>query len=139
MSDDLGLIRVAGVSFYQEALNRCSPGESVRFVHEPDNPHDETALRVVSMLGETIGYLPRKSWLHCAIHEHGRGATATIASIGLSRACILGAQLSAVLSDDDPAVQSYHKGRPPPEPPRGGFRYWIRTPADAERLVASRR
>lgn len=139
MSDDIGLIRVAGVSHYQAALGRCAPGQPVRFVHEPDNPHDETALRVVSLLGETIGYLPRGSWLHQAIHERGRGASAVIDSIGLSRNCILGARLSAVLSDDDPAVQSYHPGAPPPEPPSGGFRYWIKTPSDVARLLEARR
>lgn len=139
MSEEIGTVRVAGVSFYQEALERCSAGQAVRFVHEPDNPHDETALRVVSILGETIGYLPRGSWLHRAIHQHGRGASAVISSIGLSRACVLGATLSAVLSDDEPAVESYHPDAPPPEAPPGGFRYWINTPAAAAQLVAARR
>lgn len=139
MNDDIGLIRVAGVSHYQEALQRCSPGQAVRFVHEPDNPHDETALRVVSLMGETIGYLPRGSWLHQAIHERGRGACAVIDSIGLSRNCIWGARLSAALSDDDPAIESFHPDGFAPEPPPGGFRYWVKSPADVARLLGERK
>ncbi|WP_082370102.1 HIRAN domain-containing protein [Novosphingobium sp. ST904] len=133
MSDELGAVRVVGVSYYQEALERCSAGQPVRFVHEPDNPYDETALRVVSITGETIGYLPRGSWLHRAIHQHGRGAAAIIASMGYSRACVLGAALSAVLTDDKPSVESYHANAPAPEVPAGGFRYWISTPGAASR------
>lgn len=139
MDDDVRLIRVAGVSFYQEALGRCSTGEAVRFVHEPDNPHDETALRVVSNVGEAIGYLPRGSWVHHAIHERGRGVSAVIASIGMSRACILGAQLSVAICDDEPAVASYHEGRDAPDMPKGGFRYWIKSPADVARLGIGRK
>lgn len=139
MDDGVAYLKIVGVSFYQDALSRCSPGEAVRIVHEPDNPHDETALRIDSSLGETIGYAPRKSWLHVAIHEQGRGVSAVIASIGYSRNCLLGATISAALCDDEPAVASYHGDQPPPEAPPGGFRYWIRTPADAVRLVAARR
>jgi hypothetical protein len=85
VDDGIAYVRIAGVSFYQEALERCAAGEPVRFVHEPDNPHDELALQVVSMCGETIGYVPRGSWLRIAIHEQGRGVSGVIASIGYSR------------------------------------------------------
>lgn len=139
MDDGVAYLKLVGVSFYQEALGRCSAGEAVRFVHEPDNPHDEMALRVVSVLNETIGYVPRRSWLHRLIHEQGRGVSAVLASIGYGRACLLGATVSVAVCDDTVAVASYYPDRPVPEPPRGGFRYWVRTPADAARLVAARR
>jgi hypothetical protein len=139
MDDDVDVFRVAGVSFYQEALERCSAGEAVRFIHEPDNPHDPTAIRVVSILGETVGYVPRKAWVHHAVHQLGRGVSGVFASIGYSRACLLGATISVAVCDDAPAVASYYPDRPAPEAPQGGFRYWIKTPSDALRLVAARK
>lgn len=139
MDDGVAYLRLVGVSHYQDALGRCSPGERVRFVHEPDNPHDETAIRVDSMAGETIGYAPRASWLHRLVHEMGRGVSGVIDSIGYSRSCLLGARISLVVCDDEPAVRSYFPDRAAPEPPPGGYRYWIRTPADAARLVAARK
>jgi hypothetical protein len=139
VDDDLDFLRVVGVSHYQDAVSRCSPGEAARFVHEPDNPHDPMALRVVSLLGETIGYAPRKSWVHHTIHQQGRGVSAIIHSVGYSRNCLLGVLLSMAVCDDEIERASYHPDRPPPEPPRGGFRYWVNTPADVARLVAARR
>lgn len=139
MDDDLGYFRVAGVSFYQDAVTRCAVGQAVRFVHEPDNPHDPTALRVVSLAGETIGYVPRGSWAHRMVHETGRGISGTIESMGYSRACLIGMTVSVAVCDDAPAVASYFPDQPAPEAPPGGFRYWIKTPADASRLLAARR
>ncbi|WP_347091695.1 HIRAN domain-containing protein [Sphingomonas parapaucimobilis] len=139
LDDDVDFLRVVGVSHYQDAVSRCSPGEAVRFVHEPDNPHDETALRVVSLLGETIGYAPRNSWVHYMIHQSGRGVSAVVHSVGYSRSCLLGVLLSMAVCDDEIERASYYPGRPIPEPPPGGFRYWISTPGDVERRVAGRR
>jgi hypothetical protein len=131
MDDDVAYVRVVGVSFYQEALERCCAGEAVRFVHEPDNPHDETAIRVESLLKETIGYLPRRSWAHHAVHQLGRGISGVIHSIGYSRSCQLGALVSIAVCDDEPAVQSYFSDGAPLDPPHGGFRYWIKRPTAA--------
>jgi hypothetical protein len=139
MDDDLGHFRVAGVSFYQDALERCSAGEAVLFVHEPDNPHDQQAIRIVSARGETVGYVPRGGWVHHVVHQQGRGISGVFASIGYSRACVLGATISAVVCDDDPQVASYFPDRAAPVPPRGGFRYWIKIPAGAARLVEERK
>lgn len=136
--DDLGTVKVVGVSFYQPALERCAAGQAVRFVHEPDNPYDETALRVVSLTGETIGYLPRRSWVHQAVHERGLGVSGVIASIGYSRTCLLGATLSCAVCDDDVERGSYYPDRAPPEPPRGGFRYWISNRAAGAQHVTAR-
>lgn len=139
MDEDITFLRVVGVSFYQDAIERCAPGQAVRFVHEPDNPHDEMALRVVSILDETIGYVPRASWVHRLVHERGRGISATIDSIGYSRACLLGVSLTVAICDDDPVVRSYYPERAPPPAPPGGFRYWVSSPGDVAPLLAARR
>ncbi|RYY06064.1 MAG: hypothetical protein EON55_24280, partial [Alphaproteobacteria bacterium] len=103
IDEDIDFLRVVGVSHHQEAVSRCSAGEAVRFIHEPDNPHDHMALRVVSLLGETIGYAPRKSWVHHVIHQQGRGVSAVIHSVGYSRNCLLGVLLSMAICDDEVA------------------------------------
>lgn len=139
MDDDVDYLRVVGVSFYQDAIARCEPGQPVRFVHEPDNPHDAMALRIVSRLGETIGYAPRKSWIHHTIHQQGRGVSAVIHSIGYSRARLLGVMLSMAICDDEVERASYYPDRPAPETPSGGFRYWVNSPTDVARLVAAQR
>lgn len=43
----------------QEELARCKPGEDVRLVREPENPHDRMAVAVVSCRGIKVGYLKR--------------------------------------------------------------------------------
>ena len=136
MDDGMLFQKLVGVSFYQAALERCAAGEPVRIIHEPDNPHDPMALRIDSMLGETIGYLPRQSPVHVAILQHGRGVSAVIDSIGLSRSCQIGARLSLALCDDVLVVQSHYPDRPTPEAPAGGYRYWVRPPKGVEQRAA---
>jgi len=125
VSEDVYSLRIVGVSHYQEALGQCRVGEPVRFVHEPDNPYDHMALRVTNDDGETLGYVPKRSWLRAVIHERGRGVAGAIASIGMSRSCLIGAVVSVAITDDDVRVASYYPDQAPPEPPRGGFRYWV--------------
>lgn len=137
--DEVYFLRVVGVSHYQEALQETCAGEAVRFVHEPDNPHDEMALRVENVHGQPIGYVPRTSWLRAAIHERGRGVSGVVASIGMSRACMLGATVSVAICDDDVAVASYFPDREAPQPPKGGFRYWVTSAASPAPPSASRR
>lgn len=139
VSDDLLYQHLVGVSFYQDALSRCEPGQAVDIIHEPDNPHDPMALRVASITGETIGYLPRRSPVHVATLQHGRGIAAVIDSIGMSRACLLGARLSLALCGGHVAVRSYFADRAPPDPPKGGFRYWVKPPSGAAPLAALQR
>jgi hypothetical protein len=131
MIDEIFEQRIVGVSFYQEALEGCCAGQPVRIVHEPDNPFDHMALRVETVDGLPIGYIPKTSGLRIAIHEQGRGVSATIASVGYGRSCQLGATLSIALSDDAPVIKSYYPDLPPPEPPKGGFRYYISSPEPA--------
>lgn len=43
----------------QAELAQCRPGEAVRLVREPENPHDHMAVAVVSCRGIRVGYLKR--------------------------------------------------------------------------------
>ncbi|TCM36913.1 HIRAN domain-containing protein [Novosphingobium sp. ST904] len=43
----------------QAELALCRPGEEVRLVREPGNPHDRMAVAVVSCRGVKVGYLKR--------------------------------------------------------------------------------
>ncbi|MEE4452845.1 HIRAN domain-containing protein [Novosphingobium resinovorum] len=43
----------------QAELALCRPGEEVRLVREPENPHDRMAVAVVSCRGIKVGYLKR--------------------------------------------------------------------------------
>lgn len=49
---------VAGRRFYPRAS--LGPGEEVRLVREPANPHDGNAIAVLTLGGERAGYLPRE-------------------------------------------------------------------------------
>jgi hypothetical protein len=42
-------------------LNRLFPGQPVRFLQEPDNPLDSSAVQVISQFNVKIGYLPKES------------------------------------------------------------------------------
>lgn len=138
MSDGIYHVKVVGVSHYQPAVEACSPGESVRIIHEPDNPHDEMALRVESAAGDSVGYIPRSSWLHAAIHERGRGVSGSIASVGRNAVGIVGMVVSVAICDDEVAVASYYPDRPAPEPPEGGFRYWVTNSSTGEQGATTR-
>jgi HIRAN domain len=78
----------------QEELARCKPGEDVRLVREPENPHDRMAVAVVSCRGIKVGYLKRDRavWIGSkidrgydvrAIVQRVKGAHLTDATLGL--------------------------------------------------------
>lgn len=72
--------RVAGVSFYQDAVGRCRVGDVVELVAEPDNVHDPHAIMVLrEMELEKIGYIPRDETQ--AIHSLLRSNRVTTAVI----------------------------------------------------------
>lgn len=116
----LGLV---GESNYQPAIARTVAGERALICREPDNPHDSLALRVENGDGDTIGYVPRSSWLREAIHEQGRGVTATVKSIEGGEGKALGVVLDVTLSDDDLPERGY--GAPGPAP-RSFLGFWRR-------------
>lgn len=102
-------IGLVGELNYQPAIRRCSPGQRVQIVHEPDNPYDSDALAVVSEQGQTLGYIARDSWLMCAVHDEGRGCDAVIKEINESGAG-LGVVIQATLNSE--GVQSRAFSRP---------------------------
>jgi hypothetical protein len=52
--------KVAGVSFEgrQRVASRCSVGERLVLVRDPDNSHDSGAIKVVRLNGEQLGFIP---------------------------------------------------------------------------------
>ena len=66
-------------------------------VREPDNPFDSDALCVRTPGDETIGYVPRDSWLRSALVHEGKGCEAWIDYIGGRPK---GVRLGLVLTDN---------------------------------------
>lgn len=54
---------LAGESYCQPACRKVNIGDVVRLTPEPENRYDPRAIRVVTRLGERIGYVPRESWV----------------------------------------------------------------------------
>lgn len=98
---------IVGERNYQDAIVRCEQGEPVKICAEPDNPYDALALRVDSCRRETIGYIPKSSWLRDAVHEQGRGVTATIMDIKAGDGDFFGVVLAVTLTDDDVPERPY--------------------------------
>lgn len=78
----------------QEELRYCQPGEVVRLVREPENPHDARAVAVFSVRGVRVGYLKRDRamWVGSkidrgydvrAIVERVKGSGLTDSALGL--------------------------------------------------------
>lgn len=44
----------------QRAISRLAIKDQLHLSHEPENPHDENAIRVFCRNGRTIGYIPRR-------------------------------------------------------------------------------
>lgn len=93
----LGLV---GERNYQAAIALCRAGDIVEICREAGNPHDDRALRVEDLLGRTIGYIARDSWLRDRIHDEGRGCSATIKSIGAKDIGLLGVVLNVALTEE---------------------------------------
>lgn len=55
--------RVAGFQFHDgmqpEVSALLTPGKALALVREPENPHDENAIAVISPEGHHLGYIPR--------------------------------------------------------------------------------
>ena len=75
MAYPVGLV---GEQHYQGAIRLCCEGEIVRLWHEPTNPFDERAIAVANMMGQTLGYIPRDSFVQRVVHEDGLGCEAAV-------------------------------------------------------------
>lgn len=100
-------VGIVGEANYQTAIMQCHEGERVFICHEQDNPYDTLALRVERRNREVIGYIPRSHWLRKAIHDEGRGCTATIKSINLGDEGKTGIVLDVGLCDDEIMIRHY--------------------------------
>jgi hypothetical protein len=106
---------VAGESFRnadgserQAIIARCRVGEPLVLEHEPDNPHDINAIRVLRTTGEQIGYLTRE--LAGEVVSRGPGDFyAFVAGIGRADGGLYGVALLIIVADtdDDAAVERY--------------------------------
>ena len=102
-------VGIVGEASYQSSIRRCSRGEPVEIVHEPDNPYDKRALAAVSSDGLTIGYIAKECWLQDAIHEEGKGCTARIKSIDGAQFGTLAVVLDVSLNADGVAKRAFHR------------------------------
>ncbi|SEJ02690.1 HIRAN domain-containing protein [Sphingomonas sp. OV641] len=91
----------------QEELARCVPGEPIKLVREPDNPHDPAAVAVRSARGIKIGYLrrDRARWIGSKI-DRGydvRGIVERIKGASLPNST-LGLVMRLNMDGEDPAL-----------------------------------
>lgn len=94
-------VTLVGTKSYQRAIAGVCEGEPAFLLHEPDNPHDDRAIAVVAAYtgepGETIGYLPRDSWLGEALLDEGKGFRAQIKRLSRGDDGITGVVIEIVL------------------------------------------
>jgi len=100
---------VAGESFRnddgsdrQAIFPRCQVGEPLTLEHEPDNPHDINAMRVLRRTGEQIGYLER-DFAGQVVSGRAKGTDylAFVAAVGRGGGRLDGVALLIVVNDDD--------------------------------------
>lgn len=90
----------------QEEIERCSEGEMVDLVREPDNPHDPSAVAVLSARGVKIGYLgaDRCGWIGSKI-DRGYDVRAIIGRVGRNDSSgAIGAVLTLNMEGEDPEI-----------------------------------
>ena len=68
-------VAVSGVSHYQEAVRDTLIGDDVLLVHEVSNPHDRNAVRVTTMTGDVLGFVPRAGHINERLVAGSPGAT----------------------------------------------------------------
>ena len=51
--------RVAGVSFRADSVGKVKVGQQVLICKEPSNPYDSNAVRVTTLNGDKLGYIPK--------------------------------------------------------------------------------
>jgi len=106
----------------QAELARCRPGEPVRLVRQPENPHDPAAVAIISARGVQLGYIPadRAVWIGSKID---RGYDVRVIVERVKGAHLSGATLGLV-------IRINMEGDDPELPERG--RGWSSNPATAQ-------
>jgi hypothetical protein len=107
--------RNADGSDRQAIIPRCRVGELLVLEHEPNNPHDINAIRILRQTGEQIGYLEREFAGEVVSRSaKGRQYHAVIAGIGRPhRGAAYGVALLIIAEDDgasDAEVADYARG-----------------------------
>jgi hypothetical protein len=74
VEDGIAYEKLVGVSFYQDALSRVRRGSRSAWCMSRTTLTMKWAIRVDSRTGETLGYLPRRSWLKLEVHEKAAAA-----------------------------------------------------------------
>ena len=100
-------VGLVGEQHYQAAISKCSIGEPVSIIHEIGNPYDDLALVAKDRRGNTIGYVPRDSFLRGVYHEQDRSVDATIKEIS-HRSGFNQVVLEAQISDHPPEQIRYN-------------------------------
>ena len=88
--------------------------------HEPQNQYDDRAIRAISPKGETIGYIPRDSWVRRAFHEDGTDLFARIEELlgGTADKPSLGVLLTLYTAQDAMAAAEAAAQEPAQKPGR---------------------
>lgn len=97
-------VRVRGVSFRQDAVVSCHPGDPVTIAHDVTNPHDPNAV-AVAVHGTHIGYLPA-ALAGRMVATCGQGLTGagTVTEVGGQDTVGVEIEVSSVLAASEPAV-----------------------------------
>lgn len=74
-------VGLVGESHYQAEIARCTPGQGLALVPEPNNAFDPRAIMVWSERGEQIGYVRGDSWVAQALLDEDGKIHAVIASM----------------------------------------------------------
>jgi len=109
----------------QEELARCRPGEPVRLVRQPENPHDPAAVAIISARGVQLGYIPadRAVWIGSKI-DRGYDVRAIVERVKGSHlpGAVLGLVIRINMEGDGPELpqeEAWRSGSPsfyaPPE------------------------
>ena len=54
------IIKLSGVSFYQDTIKKLNKNDILDLILEPDNKYDKNAIKVVNKDNELCGYIPKK-------------------------------------------------------------------------------
>lgn len=71
-------LRLVGEQHYEAACAAALVGDRVSILRETHNPYDRKAIVAKNDAGDTLGYVPRESFVQDVIHEQGRGISAEI-------------------------------------------------------------
>lgn len=74
-------VHIVGESHYQREIEGIGEGDPVRVEHEPENPHDEFAVRVSRPDGRVIGYIGRDTFVQRIVAEEGGEVSARVERI----------------------------------------------------------